>query len=415
MLDALRGTKSGSRARGTAPRRGGHAHSVLSSLGYTSESAGGGGGRNNFRLALVAVLIGLVGVLAWQGVTKYNLLGMLTGGSNGSSLAELVRNEPATPPAGAKRDIPPSNPANTSAAPADPSTMTQPTAPATPEGPAPKVATEAVVKDAASVEPDKPAEPSVEVDEAEPKRVVVAKPRPRRGVETVRATRPLSDVEVSDEPAFVVPRGAAANVAPVFKPAGTADEHFKSALYYHRIGDFENALVKYRAVLAVDEMNAEAHNNLGLLYQDKGLMPEAIERFKRATAIDANYTKAHNNLGVALLRTGQVDAAAQEFRWLLSREPRNVEAMTNLAAALKQAGRMEEAREQLQRALTINARNATAHYNLALVFEETGDVLKAIEHYESFLTFGGGEQATMAADVRRRVVDLRASLQRLSQ
>ena len=110
-----------------------------------------------------------------------------------------------------------------------------------------------------------------------------------------------------------MPRGATV-VPPIYRtPSGEVD-HFKLAIYYQRIGDFENALVQYRAVLETNELNAEAHNNLGVLYQDKGLYDEAIREFQRATFIDPHYDKAHNNLGVALLKSGKTDAAVSEFR-----------------------------------------------------------------------------------------------------
>ena len=98
-------------------------------------------------------------------------------------------------------------------------------------------------------------------------------------------------------------------------------DHFQLALYYQRSGDFENALVQYKAVLQRDELNAEAHNNLGLLYRDKGLYDEAVKEFVRAIAINQRYVKAHNNLGVTYLGLGRNDAAASEFQTALAKLP----------------------------------------------------------------------------------------------
>ena len=126
-------------------------------------------------------------------------------------------------------------------------------------------------------------------------------------------------------------------------------EHFRLGVYYHRAGDFENALKHYRALLERNELNAEVHNNLGLLYQDKGLMDEAVNEFQRAILIDQRYVKAHNNLGVAFLHLGKLDAADAEFRAALASDPGNVESLVNLALAMKTGGRREEARETLIR------------------------------------------------------------------
>jgi Tfp pilus assembly protein PilF len=209
--------------------------------------------------------------------------------------------------------------------------------------------------------------------------------------------------------AAVIPRAAAVTPAVSRAPAGEAD-HFKLALYYQRIGDFENALVHYRALLEANELNAEAHNNLGLLYLGKGLYDEAIREFQRATFIEPRYDKAHNNLGVALLRSGKTDAAVSEFRGVVAQNPKNVEALTNLSLALKATGRVAEARETLQRALGINGRYAQAHYNLALIYDESGELQRAIDHYEQFLTNPGPESTALTVEVRTRVQALRAKL-----
>jgi hypothetical protein len=129
------------------------------------------------------------------------------------------------------------------------------------------------------------------------------------------ATLPI--VQDSRQPDVPVALPApAAGAASLRTPAPDAD-HFQLALYYQRSGDFENALLQYRAVLQRDELNAEAHNNLGLLYRGKGLYDEAAKEFVRAIAINQRYVKAHNNLGVTYLSQQKADAAAAEFQTAL--------------------------------------------------------------------------------------------------
>ena len=60
-----------------------------------------------------------------------------------------------------------------------------------------------------------------------------------------------------------------------------AQDHFGLALYYQRIGDFDNALTHYRALLERNDASAEVHNNLGLLYQDHGQPDDAVKQFQR--------------------------------------------------------------------------------------------------------------------------------------
>jgi hypothetical protein len=169
--------------------------------------------------------------------------------------------------------------------------------------------------------------------------------------------------------------GAASPGAPLWTPAGSSapiltsgGDHFQLALYYQRSGDFENALLQYRAVLQRDELNGEAHNNLGLLYRDKGLYDEAVKEFIRAIAINQGSVKAHNNLGAVYLNQRKHDAAAAEFRTALGIEPNNAE----------------------------------ARYNSALLAEETGDKAGALAHYDAFLRYAG-EHADVIPLVRSRM------------
>ena len=189
-------------------------------------------------------------------------------------------------------------------------------------------------------------------------------------------------------------------------------DHFKLALYYQRIGDFENALVQYRAVLETNELNAEAHNNLGVLYQNKGLYDEAIREFQRATFIDPHYDKAHNNLGVALLKSGKTDAAVSEFRAIVAQDPKNVEALTNLATAQKAeraAGRGPRDPDSHARPSTTGTRRRTTTWPSCT--KRAAIWPRAVQHYEQFLGLAGADSAAVAAEVRSRVQSLRMKLQ----
>ena len=84
-----------------------------------------------------------------------------------------------------------------------------------------------------------------------------------------------------------------------------AGRPLRPALYLQRIGDFDNAITHYRALLEQNDASAEVHNNLGLLYQDRGQLDDAMKQFQRAIAIDPRYVKAHNNLGVAFMRSSR--------------------------------------------------------------------------------------------------------------
>jgi Flp pilus assembly protein TadD len=222
--------------------------------------------------------------------------------------------------------------------------------------------------------------------------------------------------EAPPKPATPRPETAAAPVArePLVRPGtaasrpprGATVDPFALALYYQRLGDFENALIHYRAVLEANELNAQAHNNLGLLDREKGLLADSIKEFQRALAIDPRYATARNNLGVALMGAKRVDEARAHLSQVLAEEPRHVDALINLALLDKSAGKIELALESLVRATVIDPRGGAAHYNLAVLYEETGDTGRAIDHYRAFLARAGNQPSTRSAEVRARLAQL---------
>jgi Tfp pilus assembly protein PilF len=184
------------------------------------------------------------------------------------------------------------------------------------------------------------------------------------------------------------------------------DNDLELALYYHRAGDFANALQRYRAVLDRDEMNAPAHNNLGLLYQEKNLLQESARELQRATLIEPRNAGMRNNYGVTLLMLDRVDEAMAEFRTAQGLDPRNLDSLVNLGHAQRVARQFDLAKETLLHVLNIAPRHAAAHYNLAQLYDETNEPARAVEHYRLFLEHAGAEHADRSAAVRSRIAAL---------
>lgn len=178
------------------------------------------------------------------------------------------------------------------------------------------------------------------------------------------------------------------------------------ALYFHRAGEFDNALRYYRLVLERDELNAQAHNNLGLLYQERRLLQDSARELKRALAIEPRNADTHNNYGVTLLLLGRIDEAVAQFQTALSLEPGSLDALVNLGLAQRDLGQLDTAKETLLRALNLAPENAAAHYNLAQLYDQTNEPARAVEHYRRFLEHAGAEHADRRAAVRARITAL---------
>jgi Tfp pilus assembly protein PilF len=385
LFDSLRRRRQPIFAPPTTVRHTAHRDSVLATLGYTRSQESGW----VYRVANVAVVVGLAVVLfaAWN---MYSESGAVT---------PVVR-----PAAGTSGKTPPGPQVRT--APTAPLPFPQPRAPIASQPPS---LTRATAPPA--IEPSPPPTGPVQGHGRTapvPPPAPPVQPAPAVSGERKPAA-PLAEAPVTRMDSRA-PRGTAGRaVAPAITsrppaqlPAGTLE----LALYYQRAGDFENALLQYRALLQASELNAQAHNNLGLLYQEKNLLDDSARELERALIVDPNYARARNNYGVTLLRQGKLDAAAAQFRTVLQLEPRNVDALVNLALVEKAAGQTEPAKESLLRALTVAPKNAAAHYNLAVLYDDTGDASRASEHYRAFLDTAGAEYADRAPGVRARLAAL---------
>ena len=335
-----------------------HGDAVLATLGYTRVSRR----PSASALTAAALVLGIAGI-GWAGWTLYK------------------RSLPALPEAGARAAAP---------------SIAKPAANARRLGGDPDVS-----PGAAAVPAVIPQNPAVE----RPQGTNTNLP----GVEAPRRSPSTSNAAVNSAPPAATAPPASANPSPSADSTGpgAADaEDLRLALYYHRAGDFENALQHYRALLQRNELNAQAHNNLGLLYQEKNLLEESSRELQRAVLIEPRNAGARNNLGVTLLMQGKLDEATAQFRAVLAVEPRNLDALVDLAIAQRSASQLDLAKETLVKALTIAPRHPAAHYNLGQLYDQTNEPARAVEHYRTFLETAGAEHAARAAAVRARIAAL---------
>jgi Tfp pilus assembly protein PilF len=193
-------------------------------------------------------------------------------------------------------------------------------------------------------------------------------------------------------------------------PASPAVDHFALAVRYQSLGDFEQALRHYLAVLDADAFNVEARNNLGLLYHDRGMVNESVEQLRKAVSINPQYLKARSNLAVVLMDAGRVAEARAELREALRLDPRNVDLLVNMALIEKSDHQPDAAIETLLRAIGYQPSHALAHYNLALLYEEKGELGRAYDQYTAYLQLAGPEQGALLSDVRHRLDAIRGQV-----
>jgi len=232
---------------------------------------------------------------------------------------------------------------------------------------------------------------------------------PRRSSPEPRAPSPEPRAQ-SPEPKAQGPEQKAQSPEPGAQSPTGGVNHFELAVRYHNLGNYDEALKHYLAVLAADEFNVEARNNLGLLYHRRGLTTEAIDQFRRAIAINPGYVKARSNLAVVLMDAARLPEARAELRAAAVLEPRNADLIVNLALVEKADQHRDLAIELLVRAIGQQPTHGMAHYNVAVLYEEQSALALAYDHYTEFLKYAGPEHGELLSDVQRRLLVLKPRL-----
>jgi tetratricopeptide (TPR) repeat protein len=101
-----------------------------------------------------------------------------------------------------------------------------------------------------------------------------------------------------------------------------------------RQGETVQAIVHYRAALAIDPRNAKAHDDLAVALSQQGKLDEALPHFAKALESDPKLDNAHYNWGMILYQQGKVAEAIDHWRSAVRLKPNQIAYLRNLALAL---------------------------------------------------------------------------------
>jgi len=136
---------------------------------------------------------------------------------------------------------------------------------------------------------------------------------------------------------------------------------------YLEDGRFDEAIVEYRASIALNPQSAPTHYNLGYALSARGRAADAIAELGEALRIDPDYAQAHNNLGALLELQGATAAARMHFERAIAIRPDHFDARINLAQLLSAAGESREAIDAFSAALALRGADPRALSGLAWI------------------------------------------------
>lgn len=128
--------------------------------------------------------------------------------------------------------------------------------------------------------------------------------------------------------------------------------------------------------------NAKIQNNLAMALSDAGRVDEAILHYKAAVAISDEYPQTHHNLGQAYLALGRTGEAEAEYRRATEMDPRFYHSQLALGWLALDRGRLDEARERFEAALAAYPYAASGYLGLAQARWKAGDPAGAARELE---------------------------------
>src|SRR6266704_3578818 len=138
---------------------------------------------------------------------------------------------------------------------------------------------------------------------------------------------------------------------------------------------------------------------------DPAQWEDAIVAYRRVVAIDPTYAAAWNNLGLLLHRMGRYDEAESAYASALEQDPHCCEAAYNLGSLHEDRGAPEDAIFDYRRALELSPDYADAHFNLAGALARNGRDGEAIKHWQRYLELDSGSPWARIARAHLEVVE----------
>jgi tetratricopeptide (TPR) repeat protein len=85
--------------------------------------------------------------------------------------------------------------------------------------------------------------------------------------------------------------------------------------------DFDKAIEKYRAAIAIYPYDHAFYNNLAMAYQKKGDLKSSVESFKKAIELDPNNWKCWGGLAEVLRDQGQLRESLSAYKKTIALNP----------------------------------------------------------------------------------------------
>lgn len=163
------------------------------------------------------------------------------------------------------------------------------------------------------------------------------------------------------------------------------DSTLQRAMQLFQTGQFSQAEMICRQLLATQPNHSDALQLLGLLAHRMGNGEMALELMRKAIAANSRVNDYHNNLAVMLTTQGRLQEAIAAYHDALALKPDNAQCLHNLAIVLRRMNRLAESLDAAEKALALRPNYAEAHHGKGKALEALGKQPEALAAYRRAL------------------------------
>jgi predicted aspartyl protease len=182
---------------------------------------------------------------------------------------------------------------------------------------------------------------------------------------------------------------------------------FKRAQKELREGDFEQAEIILRELLAKDSLNNDARLALSFSLLKQRRLQEAFDHAARVLIADPASARAHALLGQAILASGDFKESVEEFRTALAIDSGEAMAVAGLAMVDFYENRLAECVKGLRKAVSMDGDEPDYIYSLGQASARFEMFKEAADSYERFLAIAHRTDADRRERIRGLINFLR--------
>jgi tetratricopeptide (TPR) repeat protein len=160
---------------------------------------------------------------------------------------------------------------------------------------------------------------------------------------------------------------------------------YNRAQVYAALGELDEALADYTAVISEDPNYSEYHFDRGNLLRRLGRNDEARAEYDAAIRCSPPYPEAHYNRADVLLELGETDRALAGFSYVLELDPDHTDAYVNRAGLLLSGGDIDAARADIRAGTALAPANPHLACLRGQLADHDGDLTRAEREYTAAL------------------------------